>query len=253
MQPARVKFMGASGWYTARHFFPSCGKRRLRLGCSEDEQPRSSFQALNSPSALTVRDRPTCPSCWRPLQAGKALPKHSETQPHDAGLAADLTGGSSHPTMSSCLAFCLANAQDSVTVLPTQNAHVASSVHPASQLVSSRAVTGLHDWGMPFPLTCSSSICTPASHTHPPHIPCSTRVCSLELALSLHWVVGQSRAGPFLGLYSPSLCLVHRRHSLSALQEWLYYVRAPAGTGGRAEPGSVGPEAYTVRGAIRGS
>lgn len=174
MQPARVKFMGASGWYTAKHFFPSCRKRRLRLGCSEDEQPRSSLQALSSPSTLTVRDRPTCPSCWRPLQAGKTLPKHSKTQPHDAGLAADLTGGSLHPAMSSCLPclpFCLANAQDSVTVLPTQNARVTSSVHPASQLVSSRAVTGLHDWGMPFPLSCSSSICplslshTPSSHT----------------------------------------------------------------------------------------
>lgn len=48
MQPARVKFMGASGWYTAKHFFPSlmCGRmstsqgRRLhrRLSCSGQQR-----------------------------------------------------------------------------------------------------------------------------------------------------------------------------------------------------------------------
>jgi hypothetical protein len=27
-QPARVKFTGASGWYTARHFFPACRKEK---------------------------------------------------------------------------------------------------------------------------------------------------------------------------------------------------------------------------------
>lgn len=117
MQPATVKFMGASGWYTAKHFFPSCRKGGSSWVAQRMNSHHPPHQALKSPFARTMWDHCTFPSGLWLLQAGKDLPKHSKAQPHYAGLTVDLSGhcvtGGAVPTtpVSSCLHF-LASARD---------------------------------------------------------------------------------------------------------------------------------------------
>lgn len=197
--------MDAAGWYTAKHFFPSCRKGGFSWGAQRMNSHRPPSKPSFLPSHSPRRNPPpffqvcsifkrgwTSPNTARPRHI---MQKQLKASPGPAWHAWFLlaTYKVFFPT------FPLAHAQDSLTVLPAQDVCVAPSVYQVSQLLSARTITGFHDRGAALSPNLFFLL-SPRTLTHIllVQLACSTRVYSGKLALSPHWAVGHLRAGPLL-------------------------------------------------------